>query len=146
MWQSAFKSLTRMIIREWWDSDIPHFLNLSTKTSVCKVCKEARIHLLLTTVLSNQKRQYWLHLNLDDVFSGIWHLQTADCRLQTADRRLQTADRRLQTADHRLQTADCRPQTADCRPQTAECKLKDTKNLPNKGDTIKSITSCEVRK
>ena len=37
-------------------------------------------------------------------------------------------------------------QTADCRPQTADCKLEDTKNLPNKGDTIKSITSCEVRK
>jgi len=42
--------------------------------------------------------------------------------------------------------ADCRLQTADCRPQTADCKLEDIKNLPNKGDTIKSITSCEVRK
>ena len=37
--------------------------------------------------------------------------------------------------------ADCRLQTADCRPQIADCKLKDTKNLPNKGDTIKTITS-----
>ena len=46
----------------------------------------------------------------------------------------------------RLQTADCRPQTADCRPQIADCKLKDTKNLPNKGDTIKNITSCESEK
>ena len=40
----------------------------------------------------------------------------------------------------------CRLQTADCRPQTADCKLKDTKNLPNKGDTIKNITSCESEK
>ena len=46
----------------------------------------------------------------------------------------------------RLQTADCRPQIADCRPQIADCKLKDTKNLPNKGDTIKNITSCEREK
>ena len=37
--------------------------------------------------------------------------------------------------------ADCRQQTADCRPQIADCKLKDTKNLPNKGGTIKNITS-----
>ena len=37
-------------------------------------------------------------------------------------------------------------QTADCRPQIADCKLKDTKNLPNKGDTIKNITSCESEK
>ena len=37
--------------------------------------------------------------------------------------------------------ADCRQQTADCRPQIADCKLKDTKNLPNKGDTIKNIAS-----
>ena len=44
-----------------------------------------------------------------------------------------------------LQTADRGPQTTD-RPQTADCKLEDTKNLPNKGDTIKRITSCEVRK
>ena len=65
--------------------------------------------------------------------------RTADCRLQTADCRLQTADRRPQTADRRLQTADCRPQIADS-------KLKDTKNLPNKGDTIKNITSCEREK
>ena len=56
---------------------------------------------------------------------GVWHLQTADCRLQTAD---------------------CRLQTADCRPQIADCKSKDTKNLPNKGDTIKNITSCESEK
>ena len=56
MRQSEFKSLMRMIL-ENDETDIPHFLNLSTKTSVCKVCKEARIHLLLTTVLSNQKRQ-----------------------------------------------------------------------------------------
>ena len=33
--------------------------------------------------------------------------------------------------------ANCSPQTADCRPQIADCKLKETKNLPNKGDTIK---------
>ena len=46
---------------------------------------------------------------------------------------------RLQTADHRLQTADCRPQIADC-------KLKDTENLPNKGDVIKNITSRESEK
>ena len=70
----------------------------------------------------------------------------ADCRLQTADRRPQTADRRPQTADCRLQTADCRLQTADCRPQIADCKLKDTKNLPNKGDNMKNITSCESEK
>ena len=35
---------------------------------------------------------------------------------------------------------------ADCRPQIADCKLKDTKNLPSKGDTIKNITSCESEK
>ena len=35
---------------------------------------------------------------------------------------------------------------ADCRPQITDCKLKDTKNLPNKGDTIKNITSCESEK
>ena len=46
----------------------------------------------------------------------------------------------------RLQAAHRRPQTADCRPQIADCKLKDTKNLPNKGDTIKNITSCESEK
>ena len=56
------------------------------------------------------------------------------------------ADCRPQTADCRLQTADCRLQTTDCRPQIADCKLKDTKNLPNKGDTIKNITSCESEK
>ena len=56
------------------------------------------------------------------------------------------ADCRLQTADCRLQTADCRLQTADCRPQIADCKLKDTKNLPNKGDTIKNIKSSESKK
>ena len=61
------------------------------------------------------------------------------CRLQTADRRPQTADRRPQTADRRLQTADCRLQTADRRLQIADCKLKDTKKLPNKGNTIKNI-------
>ena len=44
------------------------------------------------------------------------------------------------------QTADRRLQTADCRPQIADCKLKDTKNLPNKGDTLKNITSCESEK
>ena len=42
--------------------------------------------------------------------------------------------------------ADCTPQTADYRAQIADCKLKDTKNLPNKGDTIKNITSCESEK
>ena len=35
---------------------------------------------------------------------------------------------------------------ADCRPQISDFKLKDTKNLPNKGDTIKNITSCESEK
>ena len=45
-----------------------------------------------------------------------------------------------------LTFADCRPQTTECRPQIAGCKLKDTKNLPNKGDTIKNITSCESEK
>ena len=40
----------------------------------------------------------------------------------------------------------CRLQTADWRPQIADCKLKDTKTLPNKGDTIKNITSCESEK
>ena len=34
-------------------------------------------------------------------------------------------------------------QTAECRPQIADCKWKDTKNLPNKGDTIKNITTFE---
>ena len=63
----------------------------------------------------------------------------ADCRLQTADCRPQTADCRLQTADRRLQTTDC-------RSPVAGCKLNDTKNLPNKGDVIKNITSCESEK
>jgi len=58
MRHSAFKSLMRMIIIENDEADIPDFLNMRTKTSVCKVCKEATGHLLLTTVLSNQKRQY----------------------------------------------------------------------------------------
>ena len=49
-------------------------------------------------------------------------------------------------ADCRLQTADRRPQTADRRPQIADCKLKDTKNLPDKGDTIKNITWRESEK
>ena len=40
----------------------------------------------------------------------------------------------------------CRLQTADCRSQIADCKLNDTKNLPNKGDVIKNITSCESEK
>ena len=53
---------------------------------------------------------------------------------------------RLQTADHRPQTADCRLQTANWRLQIADCKLKDPKNLPHKGDTIKNITSCESEK
>ena len=68
------------------------------------------------------------------------------CRLQTADCRPQTADRRPQTVHRRPQTADCRLQTADCRSQIADCKLNDTKNLPNKGDIIKNITSCESEK
>ena len=42
--------------------------------------------------------------------------------------------------------ADCRLQTADCRLQIADCKLKNIKNLPYKGDTIKNITSCESEK
>ena len=37
-------------------------------------------------------------------------------------------------------------QTADCRSQIADCKLNDTKNLSNKGDVIKNITSCEREK
>ena len=56
------------------------------------------------------------------------------------------ADCRLQTADYSLQTADYSLQTADCRSQIADCKLNDTKNLPNKGDVIKNITSCESEK
>ena len=32
------------------------------------------------------------------------------------------------------------------RPQIADCHLKDNKNLPNKGDTVKNITSCESEK
>ena len=40
----------------------------------------------------------------------------------------------------------CRLQTADCRPQISDCKLTDTKNLPNKGDVIKNIASCESEK
>ena len=78
MCQSAFKSLMRMIIIENDEDDIPDFLNMSTKTSVCKVRKEATVNLLLTTVLSNQKHQYCLHLNLDDVlFSHLEILETA---------------------------------------------------------------------
>ena len=40
----------------------------------------------------------------------------------------------------------CRLQTADCRSQIADCKLNDSKNLPNKGDIIKNVTSCESEK
>jgi len=47
-----------MIIIENDEADIPDFLNMSTKTSVSKLCKEATVHLLLITVLSNQKHQY----------------------------------------------------------------------------------------
>ena len=50
MLQSAFKSLMRMIIIENDEANIPDFLNMPTKTSVCK---ESTGHLLLTTVLSN---------------------------------------------------------------------------------------------
>ena len=49
-------------------------------------------------------------------------------------------------ANRRPQTADRRPQTADRRSQIADCKINDTKNLPNKGDIIKNITSCESEK
>ena len=49
-------------------------------------------------------------------------------------------------ADCRLHTADCGLQTADYRAQIGDCKLKDTKKLPNKGDTIKNITLCESEK
>ena len=56
------------------------------------------------------------------------------------------ANCRPQTADRRPQTADRRPQTADRRSQIADCKLNDTNNLPNKGDIIKNITSCESEK
>ena len=113
-------------------------------------------------IFGRQRSQSWCTIalyrrsNLSDAAKPVYdicrlqtadcRLQTADCRPQTADCRLQTADRRLQTADCRLQTADCRLQTTDCRPQIADCKLKDTKNLPNKGDTIKNITSCESEK
>ena len=45
-----------------------------------------------------------------------------------------------------VKTADCRLLTADCRSQIADCKLNDAKNLPNKGDVIKNITSCESEK
>ena len=51
MRQSAFKSLMRMIIIENDEANIADFLNMPTKTSVCK---ESTGHLLLTTVLSNQ--------------------------------------------------------------------------------------------
>ena len=40
----------------------------------------------------------------------------------------------------------CRLQTADYKSQIADRKLNDTKNLPNKGDVIKNITSCESEK
>ena len=49
-------------------------------------------------------------------------------------------------ADRRLQTADRRLQTTASRSQLADCKLNDTENLPNKGDVIKNITSCESEK
>ena len=48
--------------------------------------------------------------------------------------------------DRCMTFADCRLQTSDCRSQIADCKLNDTKNLPNKGDVIKNITSCESEK
>ena len=34
----------------------------------------------------------------------------------------------------------------NCYPPYQDHYLKDTKNLPNKGDTIKNITSCESEK
>ena len=36
---------------------------------------------------------------MNSTWSGVWHLQTADCRPQTADRRPQTSDRKLQTIE-----------------------------------------------
>ena len=45
-----------------------------------------------------------------------------------------------------MQTADRGLQNADCRSQIADYKLNDTKNLPNNGDVIKNITSCEIEK
>ena len=55
MRQSSFKSLMRMTMMKLI---FQIFLNMSTKRSVRKVCKEATVHILLTTVLSNQKHQY----------------------------------------------------------------------------------------
>ena len=46
----------------------------------------------------------------------------------------------------RVKTGVWHLQTADCRQQIADCKSKDTKNLPNEGDPIKNITSCEGEK
>ena len=88
----------------------------------------------------------WRHDGQDRPDKQTTKFTTPPPLLQTADCRPQTADCRLLTADCRLQTADCRPQTADCRSQIAGCKLNDTKNLPNKGDVIKNITSCESEK
>ena len=68
--------------------------------------------------------------------SGVWHLQTADCRPQTADRRLQAADCRLQAADCRLQTADCRLQTVDCRLQTTNCRLQTANSGPPNANSL----------
>ena len=85
------------------------------------------------SMFSFQLWNLWVSQNKRGVFYRC--LTFADCT--------RTAGCRLQTADCRLQIADRRPQTADCRPQIADSKLKDTKNLPNKGDTIKNITSCE---
>ena len=49
MRQSAFKSLMRMIIIENDEADIPDFFkHVYQNIYVCKVCKEATLHLLLT--------------------------------------------------------------------------------------------------
>ena len=76
-------------------------------------------------IFDSQENERNAFRNLRRWLTGVSHLQTADCTPQTAD---------------------CRLQTADYRAQIADCKLKDTKNLPNKGDTIKNITSCESEK
>ena len=96
-------------------------------------------YFLVQFIASQENEGKAKRVNKQDVgviASGVWGstlcMTFVDCRLYTADCRLQTADRR--------------PQTADYRPQTADCKLKGIKNLPNKGDTIKNITSWESKK
>ena len=125
---------------------------------------------MITTVSRNGTWQKWPEVGIRvaengsvdrggsiSVHAGTWsRIMVKNCKLETARLRhpgFKIRGRDFKTPkftespENRCMTfADCRLQTADCRPQIVDCKLKDTKNLPNKGDTMKNITWCESEK